>query len=148
VKEPARSRKAICFLTLCIPWTSRRKRCNSLSYSLTAQNGGCSVLSTEGFIPYLSCSYDHPLNASDNGGGQQFLQNIGAYVSEYMVSYCRNRVLITWSLIVIVHREIMSIERRFPNCAPRRPGAPRDISNYCVFLSICMYYSPKWLLIR
>jgi len=45
VRTPARSRKTISFLTLRIPWKSRRKRCSSLSYSLTAQNGGYSSLS-------------------------------------------------------------------------------------------------------
>jgi hypothetical protein len=80
-KTLARSRRAICFLTPCIPWTSRRKRCNSPSYRLTAQNGGYSSLSKEGLIPYVSCACDRSF----------ILQNIGVYVPDYMAPYRREQ---------------------------------------------------------
>jgi hypothetical protein len=52
------------------------------------------MVGKEGFILYVSCPYDRPLNASDNRGGgghSRFLQNIGAYVQDYMASHCREQ---------------------------------------------------------
>ena len=38
------------------------------------------------------------------------------------------------------HIYFYDIKRRFPNCAPQRPGASRDFAKYCFLFELCVLF--------